>query len=469
MELDIYLEAQMKIKNQLIIIIIAILSVGVLIQSFIASKYIDNYFNSYIMQEYNQNIARISLIAQEIIADKESSSNSRPMMSQMAYRRTLSSYMSDPIVEINIYSNQGRLLFTSSGAMGQGHMNSGNNQEDSLELEADIFDVSNDENQKIGNLEIIRNKDVKNWQTSVLFNKALYSGAAIAFISVAIIAGLIIWIVSAKFSKQLIDTAYYASKIEQDDQVDIALSETVEIKQIQLTLLNLASRLKLKTKIRKEKADKLSHETRTPLTILKSNIEAAIDEVIVLDEQNLSLCLEQIDTLSEMMTNISDIITDDSDDTSVELSELDLTKEIKNIIKSLSLQYSKKNIALTSSLSNELVIHSDKNKINQSVYNLLTNAYKFTPYGGKVDISVKKLDNSVTIEVADSGMGVKQEELDKIFTAYYRSNEHKETQGDGLGLYIVSTNMVLLGGSASAYINESKGLTVKLEIPLKHC
>lgn len=148
MELDIYLEAQMKIKNQLIIIIIAILSVGVLIQSFIASKYIDNYFNSYIMQEYNQNIARISLIAQEIIADKESSSSSRPMMSQMAYRRTLSSYMSDPIVEINIYSNQGRLLFTSSGAMGQGHMNFGNNQEDSLELEADIFDVSNDENQK---------------------------------------------------------------------------------------------------------------------------------------------------------------------------------------------------------------------------------------------------------------------------------------------------------------------------------
>ena len=64
---------------------------------------------------------------------------------------------------------------------------------------------------------------------------------------------------------------------------------------------------------------------------------------------------------------------------------------------------------------------------------------------------------------------LKDEELDKIFTAYYRSNEHKETQGDGLGLYIVSTNMVLLGGSASAYINENKGLTVKLEIPLKHC
>ena len=103
------------------------------------------------------------------------------------------------------------------------------------------------------------------------------------------------------------------------------------------------------------------------------------------------------------------------------------------------------------------------------MYNLLTNAYKFTPYGGKVDISVKKLDNSVTIEVADSGMGVNQEELDKIFTAYYRSNEHKETQGDGLGLYIVSTNMILLGGSVSAYINENKGLTVKLEIPLKHC
>jgi signal transduction histidine kinase len=128
----------------------------------------------------------------------------------------------------------------------------------------------------------------------------------------------------------------------------------------------------------------------------------------------------------------------------------------------MELQFKSKNIEIFKNIQEDILIKSDRGIINQSLYNLLSNAYKYTKEKGKVRITLEKKDN-IIIKVEDNGEGISKKDEDRIFEPYYRGGT-KNQEGEGLGLYITRTNLLKINGEISVTQSELGGaeFTIKL-------
>ena len=114
-------------------------------------------------------------------------------------------------------------------------------------------------------------------------------------------------------------------------------------------------------------------------------------------------------------------------------------------------------------------IHADERKLKQLLFNLISNAVKFTPDGGKVGIATEHRGDQVRITVWDTGVGIPEDEQDKIFDTFYQANSSlaKEQQGTGLGLSLVRRIAELHGGKVWLQSEEGQGSQFFVELPLK--
>ena len=132
-------------------------------------------------------------------------------------------------------------------------------------------------------------------------------------------------------------------------------------------------------------------------------------------------------------------------------------QEMNHIVKGFRPEFNKKNIDLSITGPDMLLIESDKQLLNQAVYNLITNAFKFTPRYGKVNIRAYKKANEYIIEIKDNGSGILEEDMSRLFDAYYRGKNTGSLSGKGLGLYIAANNIKALGGELRAANNNDIG------------
>lgn len=435
----------MSIKKYMILSILTIVFLTIISSTFISSRYIDDYFENYISAQYEQNVGRIM----------EISSNSIENRNFSQIRRNLSIFIEDPIIGITI-RQQGADIISIQDRRAHMHMMRTNT------IKTDVYDIMSSDNDIIGELEIYRVDDIQDFQTIVLFKRALLNSNMRAFFISGIIGVLAILYASKKIGRDLEDTAEFAGVLENDRPAKINYSQIAEIKGIQLSLIELSARLGLKSTIRKEQADKLSHEVRTPITILKANLEGVNDGILEMDRQRLQTCISQIDTLDHMLKDINNILSYEASEIKTNIIGFDLMQELNHIVKGFRPEFNKKNIDLSISGPSILFIESDKHLLNQTVYNLITNAFKFTPQYGKVIISVYQTENENIIEVKDSGRGIDNGELGRLFDAYFRGKNADASFGKGLGLYIAANNIKALEGEITAGNNKDNGAWFKI-------
>ena len=124
----------------------------------------------------------------------------------------------------------------------------------------------------------------------------------------------------------------------------------------------------------------------------------------------------------------------------------------------------KKEIELETQLDQNLVVDGDENLLDMVWNNLISNAIKFTPEKGKIEIEAKKEGNAVLVSISDNGCGINAESLHHIFDKFYQADTSHATEGNGLGLALVKRILDLLGGDISVISAPAKGsvFTVKL-------
>jgi PAS domain S-box-containing protein len=207
----------------------------------------------------------------------------------------------------------------------------------------------------------------------------------------------------------------------------------------------------------------MSHELRTPLTPIQGYTE------ILLSEQIGKLTPEQrsaVDVIKKQSRRLLTLIDSVLDITRVEYGRpIEIKKEpvslnsvIEDAVGSMDFQFQEKEIKLVITLSPELdTLLADGAKVTQLISNLLGNALKFTPQKGHVSITVTKIGGAAQIEVADSGIGIDQENLEKIFEKFYQvdSSYTRRAGGIGMGLAIVKEIVEAHGGKVWA---QSDGL-----------
>jgi heavy metal sensor kinase len=214
-----------------------------------------------------------------------------------------------------------------------------------------------------------------------------------------------------------------------------------------------------------------SHELRTPLTVLQGELESIAGDGQALPADVLDTigsALEETQRLSKIVENLLAISRLEAGEARRQSERLDFAELARGTADQMRLLAEEKHISLDCNGNGPVHVEADPARLKQVVVNLLDNAIKYTPEGGKVSISVNKQDSRAILEVADSGIGISVADLPHIFDRFYRADKARSRQmgGAGLGLSIVRSICLAHGGQVTVESTEGSGSVFHVEIPI---
>lgn len=219
--------------------------------------------------------------------------------------------------------------------------------------------------------------------------------------------------------------------------------------------------------IRKKYSQDISHELRTPLTNLLLYMEAIKDGVLELDEDSFESIQEEIYHMNSLVDKLRRGFNESAAVIDKDLESFDLTKHLRGISKKLSGKIRANGISFTLKAQENVWVHQDKEKISQIIYNILSNAIKACDKEDAISLFMKEKNGQISISIRDSGVGIKEEDLDKIFQRNFRSNteRNKRIAGQGLGLAISMDLLKSIGGSIDVQSKIGSGSNFTIHFP----
>ncbi|AEH49732.1 cell wall metabolism sensor histidine kinase WalK [Parageobacillus thermoglucosidasius] len=223
---------------------------------------------------------------------------------------------------------------------------------------------------------------------------------------------------------------------------------------------------------RREFVANVSHELRTPLTTMKSYLEA-LAEGAWQDKAIAPRFIEVIQTETERMIRLVNDLLQlsklDSKDYKLNKSWVNFSEYFHKVIDRFELTKSE-NITFVRKIPKEAIfIEIDEDKITQVLDNIISNAIKYSPQGGKITFRVRELADEIIVSVSDEGVGIPKADLAKVFERFYRVDKARSRKlgGTGLGLAIAKEVVIAHGGTIWAESKEHKGTTIFFTLPLE--
>lgn len=214
----------------------------------------------------------------------------------------------------------------------------------------------------------------------------------------------------------------------------------------------------------------ISHELKTPVSLIKgyagtlSRSDASWDQQTVLD--GLAVIDEEADRLASLIENLLDVNRLQSGTLALNPQRLDIAELIHTLVEKFKTQTQQHQFAVH--LPEPFVYAlADKQRITQVIQNLLSNAIKYSPNGGTITVAGQQLGDTLQISVSDEGIGITVDQASQIFNRFYRVDNAltRETQGAGLGLYIVRSLVEAHGGYIWAEPGEDRGTKFSFTLP----
>ena len=272
------------------------------------------------------------------------------------------------------------------------------------------------------------------------------------------------------FANQLAIAIDNATAYSQIERLNLGLEKKVLERTAQLEAANV--QLKELNQLKSAFVSVVSHELRTPMTSIRVYAENMLDGLIgsLTDEQSryLTRILFNVDRLTRLSTDLLDLSKIESGKVELRLERLSLDEVLNDIVEGFRHSLKENSITLDVSSTDEAVtIRADRDKLAQIFTNLLGNAIKFTPAGGKIQILSKvQPDGYFHIRISDTGCGIAPEELPKVFEKFFRGESTPSgIRGAGLGLAIVKNLVELHGGTVGVESTVGQGSTFFFTVP----
>ena len=219
----------------------------------------------------------------------------------------------------------------------------------------------------------------------------------------------------------------------------------------------------------------ISHEFRTPLTLVMTPLSSLMkryrEEPL---HSQLKVIYQHANDLLQLVNQLLDLRKWEMKGETMRMQYCQMEQFVASLTESFQESAAEKGIRLSySAPEEELFAYTDKEKVQKIVYNLLSNALKFTPKGGEVEVSIAKvradshLESIVRISVSDTGCGMAEDELANIFTRFYQVGQASHTGGSGIGLHLVQQYTQGLGGKVSVVSKPGQGSRFAIELPCR--
>lgn len=228
-----------------------------------------------------------------------------------------------------------------------------------------------------------------------------------------------------------------------------------------------------KERLKMDLVSALAHDIKNPLGIIMGYAETMSDQFVGRSEEKWNL--EILDRIQESAQRIVNLVTGfleasraEAGKISVEERPVELNPLIREVTQAQMGELGKKNISLDVDLDDNVpTIMGDKAQLDRVLWNLVGNAIKFTPAGGKITVSSKRDNGHVCVAVRDTGIGIPKEELPLLFAQFRRLKGSGKIEGTGLGLFIVKTIIEAHKGTVQAESSGGQGSTFTIRVPIR--
>ena len=236
-----------------------------------------------------------------------------------------------------------------------------------------------------------------------------------------------------------------------------------------LLLQDLTEMRNLQT-MRQELVGNISHDLRTPLAGIKIMVETLREGAI--DDKKAAIDFltrieNEVDRLTQMVSELTELSRIEAGSVELKKEAVNLNELVNEAIMQLSPLANKQNITLNTVLSKTLPsAKGDRDRISQTITNLIHNAIKFNRTSGNVTIITSSDDKAITVKVIDTGIGIPKANLPHVFERFYKADKSRANSGSGLGLAIAKHTIEAHGGIIWAQSEEGKGSTFSFTIPI---
>jgi two-component system sensor histidine kinase BaeS len=379
-------------------------------------------------------------------------------------------------VIVKIYDEDGQLLWQPSPS--EEEEANTQMQDHLLHMEKTVWDIESDYLQtrvtlydgaeEIGTLEVQSVSPHAYTQHDALFISGMKSTVVLVALISLLIPLFFALLVAKKLSSPIVTINDFTKEIAKGRYSSLSLEETGirEIDDLLVSVNDLSLQLQHQQKIRNRLSSDIAHEIRTPLTTLKGNIEAMIDGVWEISEERLYRCYEEVSRITRLIGEIDRINELESQESQLQKTTFNLTELAQQIVDNFQpmLVENKLNCFVS---GDRVFISADRDKIHQVLTNLLANAIKFTPSGGRIDLYVSQSKGTTSFRIIDNGQGIPPEEVGQIFERFYMAEPSRNSKlgGQGIGLSIVKGIVNAHQGTISVDSIYGKGTTFTINLP----
>lgn len=297
------------------------------------------------------------------------------------------------------------------------------------------------------------------------FRRVLMLGAGAALI-IGMVGGLFLTRSTLKPLRELRDTVRRILQTGQtDDRVPVYGNEDA-VEELSTLFNAMLARITTLIHGMRNALDHVAHDLRTPMARLRVTAEAALaTNDPAKYREALSDCLEESERVLSMLTTLMDISEAETGTMKLNSSQVELAKLAREVTDLYEDTADDAGVALSASVPDELTVRADRDRLRQALANLVDNAIKYTPRGGRVNVSAAVEEGSIVIRVADTGPGISGQDLPRIFDRLYRGDQSRATRGLGLGLNLVRAYVEAQGGTVRVDSKPGNGSTFEIGLP----